>query len=205
MSDQDIATTSRGFQCPHCQGFIRFTVEAYEPDISIDFDDEEFDDYGDADFPSEDYYRTMEDMSESIRTRRYLEAAPLIQDNFRHLVSFASGRENVDLHLPIMTHGIKVLAVLGQREELSRMLQMIHSIPSLRKYAYDLQRCLEDADIHDAIEQAIKTHPNCPQPDVKIHINQTDGRRVANLITYLENAGRITRSRNGRKILLNLP
>ena len=53
-------------------------------------------------------------------------------------------------------------------------------------------------------------NPDCLQPDVKIHIDQADidqadGRSVANLITYLENAGRITRTRNGRKILLNIP
>ncbi len=205
MNDQDIATTTQGFQCPHCQGFIGFTVEAYEPDIGIEFDDEDFDYEGDADFPGEGYFRTMEEMFESIRTHRYGEAVPLINDNFQHLVSFATGRDSVNLHLPIMTHGIKVLAVMGEREVLARMLQTVNSTPALRNHAYDLERCLEDADIHDAIEQAVKANRNCLQPDVKIHIDQSDGRRVANLITYLENAGRITRTRNGRRILLNVP
>ena len=53
--------------------------------------------------------------------------------------------------------------------------------------------------------QSVTDNPDCLQPDVKIHIDQADGRSVANLITYLENAGRITRTRNGRKILLNIP
>ncbi len=205
MNDQDISTSARGFQCPHCQGFIRFTVEAYEPDFSIELDDKDFDYEGDGEFPSGDYYRTMDEMSELIRVHRYDAAMPLIQANFKHLVNFASGRDRLDLHLPIMTHGIKVLAVMGERELLSSMLETINSTPSLRNYAYDIETCLEDADIHDRIEQAVKSHPNLLQPDVKVHINQTDGRRVANLITYLENAGRITRTRNGRKILLTTP
>ena len=104
-----------------------------------------------------------------------------------------------------MTHGIKVLAVMGERELLTQMLQTVNSTPSLSNYAYDVERCVEDADMHDAIVQAVTENPDCLQPDVKIHIDQADGRRVANLITYLENAGRITRTRNGRKILLNIP
>ena len=207
MSEKDFATTTRGFQCPHCQGHIRFTVEAYEPEISIEFDDDE-PDYGyenDADLPSEDYFRTMEDMSESIRTHRYKDAVRFAQDNFKHLVRFAEDRNSVNLHLPIMTHGIKVLAVMGERELLTQMLQTVNSTPSLSNYAYDVERCVEDADMHDAIVQAVTDNPDCLQPDVKIHIDQADGRRVANLITYLENAGRITRTRNGRKILLNIP
>ena len=207
MSESDVGVIAQGFHCPHCKGFIKITVEGSQSEAIVEVDDEyiDYDDEPDANFPGNEYYRTMDDMNELIRTARYADAVPVVERNFHHLVNYAAERDKVDLEFPVMTRGIKVLAVMGARSLLSQMLQIVRNTPSLRNYSYDLERSLEDADIHDAIVEAVENNPGCLQPDVKVQINQADGRRVANLITYSENAGRITRSRVGRKILLNIP
>ena len=78
------------------------------------------------------------------------------------------------------------------------MADLVKSEPELRHWTGKVEDHLYNLNLFAAIVEAVRSHPNCLQPDVKKLVGETDGRRVANLIGYLEKAGEIVRVREGR-------
>lgn len=193
------------FSCPHCKEPIRFSVEA-APEEDDDFEDD--DDILDDELDSL-YYATMDEMTTAIRDGDYSKAIPLIHENFKHLLELPKElgeREELPPGIPVLDRGTRVLAATGGKDALRNMLQAIETIPALRSQWYRVvQQRILDADTCDEIVLAVDAHPGCEQPKVKTLINVVDGRGIATLIPYLENAKRIVRRREGNKILLDVP
>ena len=61
----------------------------------------------------------------------------------------------------------------------------------MKKHQHDLR-------LFKMILDVVTKHPNCLQTEVKGLVGEQDGRRVANLISYFERAGRIIRIRKER-------
>ena len=100
--------------------------------------------------------------------------------------------------IPVLRQGGTILALVGDVETLRAMADLAKRTPELGDWANKLEDHLYNASLFAAIVEAVRSHPDCLQPDVKGLVGETDGRRVANLISYLEKAGKIVRVRQGR-------
>ena len=202
MTTESEPTLNRAFhfQCPHCDGHIRFSVAAMsEPDYE-DEDEDEVDEWTES-----AYYESMDKMTSLIRLRQYIDAIPAISANVEHLVEeFGEGTEPISLYIPAVEQGARLLALMGETERLNRMHEVVTTISRFRDYALEVEKHQREATMFQSIREAVRENPNCVQTDVKIFIGEADGRHIATLIGYLENAGEITRTRDGRKIRLSL-
>lgn len=210
VPSNSVGSRELSFKCPHCQGLIGFSVDAYKSD---DFDDDADLDVwldGDAfDFESpasRSYYDSMGKMNQAIGKTRYTEAVPLIRENVEHLKAFVESiidkNERVPPSIPALEQGGRVLALMGDSEGLRRMREIVTGTKGIEWFVDDIDRHERDMEMFQSIRQAVQENPKCLQSDVKILIGEADGRRVATLIGYLEKSGEITKIREGRKILL---
>ena len=78
------------------------------------------------------------------------------------------------------------------------MRELVYSIPHLARWAVKIREHQQDLGLFQAIENAVIQNPNCLQADVADLVHEDDSRRVSELISYLEKAGRLTRKREGR-------
>ena len=116
--------------------------------------------------------------------------------------TLAGNRSNLGPDVAVLSDATKIVAVVGDRDLLDELRQIAATYPPFNQYLAEIERNIENAQIFDDIRQAVRENPNCKQADVKILINSVDGRRVANLIQYLERNGEISRTRQGRNILV---
>ena len=100
--------------------------------------------------------------------------------------------------IPVFQQGGTILALMSDREGLWRMKDLARSTPELCKWVGHVEKHLSNLELFRSIEEAIHSHPNCLQTDVKRLVGEGDGRRVANLISYLEKGKRIVRVKEGR-------
>ncbi len=149
------------------------------------------------------YFDTLLRMQDAISHQDYNGAALLVRKNIASIPRWVAETRRqhgaFDIpSIPSFQQGGKVLALVGDDAGLSKMQKIVDSIPELRPWAENIQQHKYDLQLFKAIQGAIASHPNCLQTDVKNLIGEPDGRRVANLISYLEKDGRITRTRDGR-------
>ena len=78
------------------------------------------------------------------------------------------------------------------------MQEIVASIPELEPWAETVERHQGDRRLLKSIMQLVAARPNCLQTEVKELVGEEDGRRVANLLAYLDKAGRIRRVKAGR-------
>jgi len=107
--------------------------------------------------------------------------------------------------IPAFQQGGTVLALLGDDAGLSQMREVVSSKPEFQPWVEKVERHQNNRQLFQAIMDVVATHPNCLQTKVKELVNETDGRRVANLISYLEKAGKIVRIKTGRTYRLLPP
>ena len=152
---------------------------------------------------SDAYFDTMSRMQAAVSRRDFEEAARLVHENLRYIPglvkewcsdygSFAIGM------IPALQQGGTVLALVGDDEGLTWMSEIIASMPELEPWTEEIQRHQLDRQLFKAILEAVATQPNCLQTEVKGLIGEVDGRRVANLISYLDKAKKIVRVKAGR-------
>ena len=66
------------------------------------------------------------------------------------------------------------------------MRDIVISTPELEPWIENIAQHEDSLRLFQAIQDAVVAHPNCLQPEVKGLVGESDGRRVANLISYLE-------------------
>ena len=152
---------------------------------------------------SDVYFRTMEKMQEAISKRNYEKAGRLVRENLEYIPRFV--REtcaeygSFDISsIPALQQGGTILALLNDNGGLVRMREIVASIPELLPWVENVERHQHDLHLFQAILDAVKKHPNCLQTEVKGLVGEADGRRVTNLISYLDKAGKIVRIKTGR-------
>ena len=151
---------------------------------------------------SANYFATMGKMQEAIRTRNYERAAELVRDNLKQIPGWVREhcREygSFDIRsIPAIEKGGRVLAFIGDDEGLVDMHNIVSSMPELRAWTKIVEEHQHDRHLFQAIIEAVRTHPNCLQTDIKNLIREEDARHVANLIAYIERAGKIVRIKTG--------
>jgi len=149
-------------------------------------------------------------MQAAVTKRYFEEAAQLVRENLGYIPDWVkeTRREfgSFDIRtIPALQQGGTVLALLGDEEGLARMREIAASIPDLGPWVEEVERHNHERRLFKAILDAIAEHPNCLQTQVKDLVGEVDGRRVANLISYLEKAGKIVRLKEGRTYKLVFP
>ena len=159
--------------------------------------------WSDKNSVSDVYFRTMEKMQEAISKRDYEKAGRLVRENLEYIPRFAKetcaeyGSFDIS-SIPVLQQGGTILALLNDNEGLVRMREIVASTPELLPWVENVEQHQRDLHLFQAILDTVKKHPNCLQTEVKGLVGETDGRRVANLISYLDKAGKIVRIKIGR-------
>ena len=152
---------------------------------------------------SDVYFRTMEKMQVAISKRNYKKVGRLARENLEYVPGFVKetcaeyGSFDIS-SIPVLQQGGTILALLNDNGGLVRMREIVASMPELLPWVENVERHQLDLHLFQAILDAVKKHPNCLQTEVKGLVGETDGRRVANLISYLDKAGKIVRVKTGR-------
>ena len=159
--------------------------------------------WSDKNSVSDGYFRTMEKMQEAISKRNYEKAGRLVRENLEYIPSFVKeacaeyGSFDIS-SIPVLQQGGTILALLNDNEGLVRMREIVASMPELSPWIENVERHRRDLDLFQAILDTVEKHPNCLQTEVKRLVGETDGHQVANLISYLDKAGKIVRVKTGR-------
>jgi len=158
---------------------------------------------------SSEYFATMNKFQEAVSKRDYERAARLACENMRQIPGFVQSTQreygSFDISsIPALQHGGTILALAGDQKGLKEMREIVRSIPQLESWTSSVDRHEEDLYLFAAILQAVAENPGCLQTNVKNLVGTEDGRRVANLISWLEKAGRLNRTKEGRSFALTI-
>ena len=156
------------------------------------------------------YFDTMGRLQAAVREHNYAEAASLVRENLRHLPAWVQewSRDygSFDVRsIPALEQGGTILALVGDDEGLARMRRVVETTPELSPWAENVERHEKDRKLFPAIIEAVHENPNCLQTEIKSLVHETDGRRVARLISYLEKSGALARVKSGRTYKLLPP
>ncbi len=152
---------------------------------------------------SDAYFDTLVQLQNEISKQEYENAGLFVRQNLDHLPGWVKGYSgefgsfNIS-SIPALERGGTVLALLGDDKELARMHEIVTSVPELLPWVERVERHLSDRRLFQEISKVVAENPNCLQTDIKKLVGEADGRRVANLISYLEKSGRIVRVKAGR-------
>jgi len=149
------------------------------------------------------YFETMALMLEAIARRDFGTAAELARCNIDEIPDMVQScvRDygSFDLQgVPGLEQGGTMLALARDRDALLKARRVIARIPELGPWQAEPDRHLANLELFIRIEAEIASAPGCLQTEVKALAGESDGRRVANLISWLEKAGRIRRIRYGK-------
>ena len=158
----------------------------------------------------ESYFDTLARLQDAISKREYENAGIFVRQNLEQIPGWVkeNRREygSFDIpSIPALQQGGTVLALLGDDRGLARMHEIVSTIPEFQARAEAVERHLDDRRLFQAIVEAVTAHPNCLQTEVKKLVDEADGRRIANLISYLEKSGKIVRVKTGRTYKLLTP
>ena len=196
------------FHCPHCKEAINFSVEAYVSPVDQydDYEEWEEDEREEDDRAWITYYDSMGKMELAIRNNlREMFVIDAIMENMQDLKdAIGDATEPSSLYFPVLDRGAKVLALKGYRQGLEKMSDVVTNSVGLQSHATEVEKHFSDMQLFQDIREAVRANPKCDQSDVKILVAEVDGRRVANLIQWLDRHGDIIRTREGRKIFLEI-
>ena len=155
------------------------------------------------------YFTTLGQLQEAVTKREYERAAGLARENMRQVSGFVQSTEreygSFDISsIPALEQGGTMLALLGDTEGLKEMREIVGSLPALGSWRSVVDQHEKDRSWFAAILAAIEANPGCLQSDIKDLIGAEDGRRIANLLAWLEKAGKISRAKQGRTYALTL-
>ena len=149
------------------------------------------------------YFESMSEMQAAISRRDYEAAARLVRENLSYIPEWVAEHRrqygSFDISsIPSLDQGGKVLALVGDDAGISEMVRIVGSIPDLESWLTKVDQYRNDLSLFEKITSAVEANPHCLQTDVKNLVGESDGRRVANLVSYLEKSGTIVRIRDGR-------
>ena len=149
------------------------------------------------------YFETMSAMQAEISGRNYEAAAKLVRENLSYISQWVmETRRQYDffdiLSIPSLEQGGKILALVGDDEGISEMASIVGSVPELEGWTSKVDEHRYDLTLFEKITSAVNANPQCRQTDLKTLTGEGDGRRIANLVSYLEKSGVLVRIKDGR-------
>ncbi|MCY3543761.1 MAG: hypothetical protein OXH22_06945 [Chloroflexi bacterium] len=214
---ENTGTGAFHFQCPYCEGAIRFSVEVFQPPIDDYYSDEKWERMeAEAEMQRQEwepFFEAQSEMTDLIDGNQYADAVPAIHVYLEKMLErLNAGTEESAYHSfggsgfndLVFVDGARILAFMGDVEGLGRMHEIVTAFPDLRRSVSDVEERQREVGMFQAIREAVRDNPNCLQTDVKILINEVDGHHVARLLAFMDKAGEIIRVREGRKIRISL-
>ena len=158
---------------------------------------------------SNDYFTMLRKVQEAISKRDYERAAGFVRENIRQVSAFVRSTQqeygSFDISsIPAFEQGGTMLALVGDIEGLTEMREIVSSIPELDPWRPIVEQHEADRSLFGAIMIAVEKNPGCLQTDLKELVRAKDGHRIANLVSWLEKARKISRTRKGRTYSLML-
>lgn len=95
--------------------------------------------------------------------------------------------------IPALQHGALILALLGRKEELIIIKNIIDDVPELTPWILKIDQQIENVDLFKRIVDVITKNNTIIQSEIKNLVGCNDGHRVANLVYWLEKTGKIVR------------
>ena len=151
---------------------------------------------------SDTYFELLGQLQAAMSERKYEVAARLTRKSLRVLPSFVQETRlefgSFDIpSIPALQQGGTAMALQGDLDGLRKMLEVVESNHDLRRWIPTVEAHNEDSKLFTSILEAVAENPSCLQKDVKRLVGVEDGHRVANLISWLEKAGKIARRKKG--------
>lgn len=161
----------------------------------------------DATGSSRGYFELFGQLQSALSQRNYGRAAQLARESLRELPALVRETKSeygaFDIaSIPALQHGGTAMALQGDLDGLREMRDVVESIPELRHWMPTVKAHEEDMQLFNAVLEVVAENPGSLQTGVKGLVNVEDGRRVANLISWLEKAGKIARRKEGRSYSL---
>ena len=155
------------------------------------------------------YFEILSQLQAALSNRDYQATVQLVRQNLQQIPDWVkerrTTRHSFDIQsIPALQQGGTVLALMGDDKSLALMREIVVSNNELEPWRDEVERHHHDRRLFDAIIEAIASHPNCLQTEVKGFVGNEDGRRISRLISYLEKAGRIERIKAGRTYKLRV-
>ncbi|HWP92591.1 MAG TPA: J domain-containing protein [Thermodesulfobacteriota bacterium] len=152
---------------------------------------------------TDDYFSTMAKMQEAISKRDYERAAQMARENMHQVPAFVRCTKqsygSFDISsIPAFEVGGTMLALMGDDEGLAEMRGIVISDYDLEPWINVIEQHEEDRRLFENILEVVQQNPGCRQTDMKSLVGTEDGRRVSNLIGWLEKAGKIMREKQGK-------
>ncbi len=152
---------------------------------------------------SEFYFDTMLQMQADISKGDFESAAQSVKANLEHVHGWVKAtREEYGAFdipsIPALQQGGRILAVVGDMAGLDRMQEVVDSCSELEPWSAQVGEHKRDLLLVKAILDTVQEHPRCLQTEVKGLLGESDGRRIATLLHYLERHEKIVRLKKGR-------
>lgn len=160
--------------------------------------------------PPSPYFRTRERMDQAIFCRQYDAAARFARENLDHIFDFVNdvilNRGRFDIpSVPALERGGTMLALADDSAGLNRMHEVVASIPPLASRIPAIEKHFRSRDLFRRIPDVLAQRGPCLQTEMKHLLGETDGHHVAQLLSWLEKAGKIQRERHGKTYRITLP
>ena len=166
---------------------------------------------------NERYFSTMRMFQEEISNRDYERAAQFVRENLCEIPEFPSNTKlyydyyklerkfTEDIQsIPALEKGGTILALVGDEEKLKEMREIVRSVPELAGWISVVDQHEDDMRLFAAILRAVEKNPDCQQKKVKHLVGTEDGKRVAKLISWLEKAKKLNRTKSGSSYVLSV-
>lgn len=93
--------------------------------------------------------------------------------------------------------GASILAVMGDREGLRELREVLEKTPELRQWLHIVDQADAETDLVERTLAAVRTDAGIIQTRLKTIVRAPDARRLATIVSWLERSGRIQRVKTG--------
>jgi hypothetical protein len=149
------------------------------------------------------YFALHEQIQAAHKARDYREVGRLARQTYDLLPTFVAackreyGRWDIQTSVAVHTGGT-VLAVLQDEEGVQLLQRTLTAVHELEPWRPIGDAAAADLRLVSRILAGVAATPGIRQADLRTHLADADGRRVAALAAWLEKAGRIRRVRTGK-------
>jgi DNA polymerase-3 subunit epsilon len=161
-----------------------------------------------AQIPGGDYFSLLEKLQSAISEKRYSDAAEAAHLSITPLQDWLSDPrghgERLDLRIPALQQGGTMMALTGDTEGLSKVIDLTRKFDHLAPYRSDAEKHIKSAELFERIRQLVTSKPGVLQNKVKAELDEQDGRHIGNLISWLVKAGEISRVQDGKTYALSM-
>ncbi len=155
-----------------------------------------------AEIPGRDYFVLLEALQEAISKRDYSRAADAAQKSISPLRDWLNDPKGdgarLQIRIPALQQGGTMMAFRGNLEGLERLRDLVNEFDHLESYRPDAAKHFKSLQLFQAIRALISSKPGVLQNRVKTELGEENGRHVANLISWLEKSGEISRVQEGK-------